>query len=115
MGVIRLEGIEFWAYHGVYESEKKKGNKFEVDIAVHYPFESELNDELSNTINYERIYELVSVVMAESSNLIEQVAVDIARKVQDAFKDLEKVSVKVSKFNPPIAGEVRCASAEVEL
>ena len=115
MGIIRLEGIEFWAFHGVYESEKKKGNNFEVDVSVHYPFEDHVNDELSNTINYEVIYELVSQVMSDSSNLIEQVAIDIARAIRDRFSTVEKVSVKVSKFNPPIAGEVRCASAEVEL
>ena len=115
MGVIRLEGIEFWAYHGVYEAEKKKGNKFEVDVAIEYSFERGLNDVLDNTINYEEVYELVSQVMANSSNLIEQVALDIAQKINDHFQTLEKVIVKVSKFNPPIAGEVRCTSAEVEL
>jgi dihydroneopterin aldolase len=32
---IGLEGMEFYAYHGVYEEERKIGGKYIVDVLVH--------------------------------------------------------------------------------
>jgi len=34
MGVIRLKNMLFYGYHGVNESEKELGGKFEVDLEL---------------------------------------------------------------------------------
>jgi dihydroneopterin aldolase len=33
-GVIILEGLEFFAYHGVSDAERQTGNKYIVDIKI---------------------------------------------------------------------------------
>ncbi len=116
MGVIRLEGMEFHAFHGVYKIEKERGNKFVVDIDITYPFEDHpLNDNINNTINYENVFLIAKEVMEVPANLIEQVSLTIAKRVKGSFPKIQEVRVKVSKFNPPIEGNAQCASVEVVL
>ena len=35
MDIIRLKNMVFYGYHGVYESEKALGGKFEVDLNIY--------------------------------------------------------------------------------
>lgn len=108
--------MEFHAFHGVYEFEKKDGNKFLVDVAVSYPIEQiDLDDDLGRTVNYEEIYQLTKSVMANPSNLIEHVAMNIAHKIRGAFEGVDKVSVQLSKINPPLAGTCERATVKVEI
>lgn len=113
-GKISLEGLEFHAYHGVYAHERSSGNKFEVDISVEATLHSQvLQDDLSGTINYESLYELVKQEMAKPSKLLETVGYSIAEKVLSEFQDAQSVEIKISKFNPPIGGVCKKASVIV--
>ena len=112
MGIISLKGMEFFAFHGVYEEERVKGNKFEVDLSIDYPFEDKVaNDQLDRTIDYAELYEIVKEVMDKPANLLEHLAVSIQGQVKTKFPQVESVKVTVTKFNPPING--RCEKAEV--
>lgn len=112
MGKISLKGMEFFAFHGVYEEERVKGNKFEVDLSIHYPFENKvIDDQLGGTIDYAELYELVKVVMDKPANLLEYLALSIRDQIKAKFPQIDQVSVTVTKFNPPING--RCEKAEV--
>ena len=35
-GIIEIEGMEFFAYHGCFEAEQIVGNKFVVYACLHY-------------------------------------------------------------------------------
>lgn len=114
MGKVALYGLEFHAYHGVYLHERTSGNKFEVDIEVETDFdETAYQDELSGTINYEDLYTIVKAEMERPSKLLESVAHIIADKTLAAFTSAKKVSVEISKFNPPIGGVCKKASVTV--
>ena len=114
MGQISLKGMEFFAFHGVYEEERVKGNKFEVDLSIDYPFEAQVSDDqLAHTIDYAELYELVKVVMDKPANLLEHLAVSIANDIEGKFPEVKQITVTVSKFNPPING--RCEKAEVKV
>lgn len=112
MGKISLKGMEFFAFHGVYEEERVKGNKFEVDLSIDYPFEDKVgDDQLESTIDYAELYEIVKTVMDKPANLLEHLAVSIKDQIKSKFPQTEEVQVTVTKFNPPING--RCEKAEV--
>lgn len=112
MGKISLKGMEFFAFHGVYEEERVKGNKFEVDLTIDYSFEDKVaDDQLDSTIDYAQLYEIVKTVMDKPANLLEHLAVSIRDRVKAKFAQVEQVKVTVTKFNPPING--RCEKAEV--
>ena len=102
---IALEGMEFHAYHGVYEEERKIGNKYQVTVAVSVDFESAAQqDRLTDTVNYEILYKLVKNEMEQPSRLLENIAYRIAEQALEQFPQVESVEIEVKKFNPPVGG-----------
>ena len=37
MGIIRLNNMNFYGYHGVYDFEKEQGTNFEIDLELFTP------------------------------------------------------------------------------
>jgi dihydroneopterin aldolase len=107
MGIITIEAMEFFAYHGCFEEEQIIGNHFVVDMTIETDTEkAEHTDELLHTLDYQRVYEVVKKEMEVKSKLLEHIACRIADTVFKNFPEAEKVSVKVSKLNPPIGGKI---------
>jgi 7,8-dihydroneopterin aldolase/epimerase/oxygenase len=105
MGIVSLEGVEFFAYHGYYDEEQKIGNKYSIDIAITADLSrAAQEDKLKLTINYEVVYKIIADVMKEKHRLLEHIAYKIIEGVKVQFPDIEAVTVSVSKFNPPIGG-----------
>jgi dihydroneopterin aldolase len=111
---VALEGMEFFAYHGFYKEEQRIGNKYSVDLKIETDFSKAANeDDLSGTINYETLYNLVKQEMLHPNKLLESIGQKISKAVLDEFSEVMTVEVSVSKFNPPIGGV--CARARVTL
>ena len=114
MAFVSLEGMEFYAHHGYYEEERKIGGKYSVDVKLELDVDLAANeDKLEGTINYEKVYELISTVMSEEVALLEFLANQIIKILKSKFPDVKKIWVKVGKYNPPIQG--LCHRAVVEL
>jgi len=105
MGLIQIENMEFYAFHGHYREEQIVGNKFLVDLHIESdmaaPAES---DDLKHAVNYQLAYRLVKEEMEKKSRLLENIAKRILDTIYDNFEDLRKVTVKISKMNPPMGG-----------
>jgi dihydroneopterin aldolase len=113
-GKVALEGLEFHAFHGVYPHERNSGNWFEVDIAVETDFtEAATRDELTGTVNYETLFQIIKEEMEQPSKLLETVAEKIVRHVLDELPAVLQVELKISKINPPIGGKVRKSSVSI--
>ena len=113
-GRVILEGLEFHAYHGIYPHERSSGNKFEVDVSVVTEIhDSAFQDDLSGTINYEDLYDVVKTEMGKPSKLLERVGYSIAGKILLAFPEAISVEISISKFNPPIGGVCRKAAVTI--
>lgn len=114
MGIISLEGMEFYARHGYYEEERIIGNKYSVDVHLEVEFgEASMHDKLGGTVNYEKVYEIVAEVMNIDAMLLEHLAGKMVNSLKEKFPQVKKVNVKVSKYNPPIRG--LCHKASVSL
>jgi len=111
MGKIVLEGMEFYAFHGVYAEEKRIGGRYLVDVEVFYPFENN-NDQLSDTVDYSIIYEIVARHMHQPAQLIEFVAMQIKNEIKTRFPGSESL-VRVSKMAPPLGGSLSRTYVEV--
>ena len=108
IGIIELEEMRFWAYHGCLESEKEKGNLFLVDFRGEMDMRSAANsDRLGDTVNYGEIYEIVKAEMEVPSELLEHVAGRIVKAIAARFPEFERFSVRVSKRRPPVGGPVQ--------
>lgn len=110
-----LQGLEFFARHGVFAAETELGARFVVDAELHYPF-ADLNDDLSGAVNYAEAYALIAqLVTQERFDLIETLAARIARGLLAAHPSLQRVTVRVHKPAAPVAGIFRDIYAELTL
>ena len=109
---IELTGMEFHAFHGCLEQERKEGNTFVVDFrGIMDGKKAAKTDDLNNTADYSKIYEIVAAQMAKPSNLLENVAGRIVDAIMEADFGFWFVQVRVSKKNPPVGG--RCSWSRV--
>jgi len=98
MAKILLEGMEFFAYHGHYKEEQIIGTKFIVDLEMEFETgEAEHSDHLSDTINYQDVYQVVKKEMEINAHLLESVARRILDAVMKSFPLVKSVKVKIQK------------------
>jgi 7,8-dihydroneopterin aldolase/epimerase/oxygenase len=115
MGVIAIEGMEFFAYHGCLEEERIIGNHFQVDLFMEVNTEkAELTDDLHQTVNYQKVYAVTKKQMEIKSKLLEHLSRRIADAIIAEFPSVTELTVKVSKRNPPIGGKVEKVSVIVK-
>ena len=102
MGLITVEGIRVFAYHGHLPEEAILGGHFIVNVWVEADtVEVEKTDDLKHTVDYVKIITIVKEQMAIRSNMIEH----SAKRIVDAILTLhkvQKVTVEVEKVLPPI-------------
>ena len=108
IGIIELEEMRFWARHGCLESERSKGNLFLVDFRGELDMRKAAGrDNLEDTVNYGLVYDLVKEEMDIPSDLLENVAGRIVRRIAERFPEFARFSVRVSKRRPPVGGPVQ--------
>ncbi|MCC8170690.1 MAG: dihydroneopterin aldolase [Parabacteroides sp.] len=112
---IELEGMRFYAFHGVSPQERTVGNSFVVTLSLTVPVQAAVeSDELAHTVNYAEVYESVNEEMKIPSRLLEHVAGRILYALKKRFPQVTTACIKVSKQAPPFGGEVRSASVILE-
>lgn len=111
MGMIQLENMEFFAYHGCYKEEQIVGNHFKVDLTLHTNCDvPSKTDNIDDALNYLKVYEFVKEEMKIKSHLLEHVAKRILDRLYNEFDQIEKAIVKVRKLNPPLGGQLESVS-----
>lgn len=104
MSEIRLEGMEFFAYHGCYKEEQVIGTRFTVDLSLEADTtKAENTDHLSDTVNYQLVYQLVKAEMEQKSHLLEHIGKRILDSVFAQLPQVKHAHVKINKLNPSLA------------
>lgn len=112
--VIRLVGLPFYGYHGVTAAEKETGRLFEIDCEL----EADLaqpgsSDRLKDTVDYHQVYMAIKdTVEGTAFSLLEGLATHLCAIILDRFP-VYRVTLKVRKMHPPIAGNVKYIEVEV--
>ena len=115
MALIALEGMQFYAYHGVYPEEQKIGTDYIVDVYIDTFVDKPAgSEELKDTINYETVYLICEAVMRHPAKLIETVASRISLGIKNNWGFIKEMKVRVRKMNPPLGGIVKAAYVEVD-
>ncbi len=64
MDEIRIEGLRFFAYHGVYEKEKRKGQEFIINAVLYTDTrKAGLKDDLNLSTDYSKVCETIKNVV----------------------------------------------------
>jgi dihydroneopterin aldolase len=104
MLTISLEEMRFHASHGVYPEESVVGNIFLVTVRVEIGEEPPPAD-LSDTIDYERLYAVVREQMEAPASLLETIAYRCVYHIRQAFPHALAVEISIGKLHPPMGGE----------
>ena len=107
MGIIRVDNIKLYAFHGCLDEEAKIGSTYRVDVKVKADLKkSAKTDELTDTVDYVHLNHIVKEEMAIRSKLLEEVAQRILDRFFKEIPMIQKATVGVSKIIPPIGGNV---------
>lgn len=105
--IIEVNGIKIYAFHGCLPEEGKIGGQYSVDVMLNTDFsEAAETDDLTKTIDYVIVNKIVSEEMAIRSKLIEHVGQRIIVRLKNEIQNIHSVRIKVTKFCPPINGDV---------
>ncbi len=112
---IAVEGIRLYAYHGCLDEEAAIGGNYIVDVYLETDFtEAAKTDDLTKTIDYYTVYEIVKKEMTVRSKLIEQVAQRMHSSIIKTFSTVKTAKVRVTKLSPPMNGNVEKVYVEID-
>ena len=107
MGLIEVNGIRVYAYHGCLTEEGRIGGHYRVDISIEGDFTAaETSDRLTDTIDYSRVTAIVKEQMAQRAHLVEHVCRRILDALLREWPDRARWKVRLTKEHPPVAGAV---------
>ena len=107
--------MKFYAYHGCFEEEQKIGTHFVVDATLTYDAEAAVtDDDVEKSVNYLLVYRTIQRVMDKPQHLIETVADHIVLEIKREFPQVQKVTVKLCKLNPPLDGKTEYVAVQME-
>lgn len=114
MGKIKLKNIRCFSYHGCLEEESRIGSDYSVDLEVKADLKKSCkSDDLRDTVDYVLLNRIVKEEMSIRSNLLENVCNRILNRVlSESF--VNYASVRVSKLNPPIDGDVESVCVKIK-
>jgi 7,8-dihydroneopterin aldolase/epimerase/oxygenase len=111
---IKIEGMEFFAHHGLFKEETVIGGRFVVEMLIETDFTRAADhDEIEGTVNYSEVYDLTAREMAIPSKLIEHVAKRIKVSLLKNIQNIDRVEVTVIKLRPPVNGVMERVSVTV--
>ena len=99
---IELNDMHFFAFHGLYDIEKKNGNEFKVDLKVCYSPVDGIITDISSTIDYSALFRIINEEMQKPRELLETLAMEISHKLHAHFSQIAKAEITITKLNPPI-------------
>jgi len=115
MGKICLNDMNFYSHHGCYEEERNVGTNFKVDLIIEYDSSlAEESDRIEDAVSYLDLYQLVRKEMVVPSHLLENVAKRILDTIHESFPMILSSHIKVTKLAPPLGGDIRNVSIEIE-
>jgi dihydroneopterin aldolase len=112
---IKMNGMQFYGFHGVFPAETELGQRFYVDVELLLPLsKAGVNDHLEDTVNYAEVYYLVKgIIEGKPFKLIEAVAERIASELLQTYTKINEVTVRVTKPHPPF--DIHFAGVTVEI
>ena len=115
MDKIKIKNLEIFANHGVYEEEKKLGQKFLLSATLFLDTRKlGQSDELTDSVNYRDICHFINTYIKENTfNLLEAVAENLAKELLIQFKKIQEVKLEIKKPWAPIGLPLDYVSVEI--
>lgn len=104
MDKITIKNLEIFAYHGVLDFEKEKGQKFIVSAELFLDLrDAAMTDNLRKTVDYGEVCKDISNIATSCKyDLIEALAWNIATTILLKYDMIKEIHIKISKPEAPI-------------
>ncbi len=114
MDRIYLQGLEFYAYHGVLAEEKSLGQRFVIDLVLELDLRpAGISDDLTKSVSYAEVYtDIREIVTGSKYNLLEALVEKIPAEILLKYP-VHQVTVKIRKPQAPIAGVFEYMAVEI--
>ena len=110
-----LEEMKFYAFHGLLPEERKIGGYYTVSVSISSDLGASVkSDNIEDTIDYKKVYDIIKKEMKVSSRLIEHVGGRIADAIIDNYSMVKLLVVKIKKHSPPVDGDLPAVSFILE-
>lgn len=115
MDEIRIENLEVFAHHGVFETEKQNGQQFYVNAVLYTDLRpAGLNDDLTLSTHYGEVALLIKEKLTEQvHDLIETAAERTVEAVLLQFPHVRAIDFELRKPNAPIPMNFESVSVKI--
>ncbi|MCY6370803.1 2-amino-4-hydroxy-6-hydroxymethyldihydropteridine diphosphokinase [Clostridium ganghwense] len=116
MDKMYIRDLEIYGFHGVYEEEKKMGQRFLISAELFIDLSAAgKNDDLTKTVHYGQLCcELEDEFKKEKYGLIEKAAEELAKYILLNYDLVQRVKLMVKKPWAPIGKPIKYAAVEVD-
>ena len=91
-----------YARHGLYRSEPKTGNLYNVDLFVRYDEGNTSFNHLSDTINYVELYDILRQRMQTPTALLEKLCDEVIQQIKARYPFIAEAMISIQKIQAPI-------------
>lgn len=114
---IQIKKLCLYGYHGVLEQEQIVGANFYVSLEASFECQKEafIDDDLKGTISYAEIVACIKEEMKVPSKLLESLAYRIGNKLMQEFTQIESLTLKIEKENPPMNAPCEAVGIQISL
>jgi len=111
---VEINGLSLYTHHGVTEAEREVGQRLVLDIRLDVgEADATVTDLVEDTVDYAEVCQLVALIAQQRSyRTLERLCSAVADRLLSDF-DVEGVSVKASKPEPPIPLPVDEVTVEI--
>ena len=101
---IKITNLKVFAYHGVFEEEKKEGQDFYINATLYLDLHtSGKSDNLDDALNYGEVSHFINRIFVEKSyDLIEAACENLCQKLLLEYSKLQAVEIELQKPHAPI-------------
>ncbi len=111
---VAVAGLSLYTRHGVSEAERELGQRLVFDVEFELgDCDAMVTDRVEDTVDYGEVCEQVALAAQERSyKTLERLCAAVADRLMERY-DVQSLSVKATKPEPPIALPVDEVSVEV--
>ena len=116
MDKIIIKDLKIYAYHGVNESEKQKGQIFSIDATLNFNDLSKpcTSDNLTDTVNYSSVVKTITkIVNSKNFNLLEKLSQEISSALLEEYSLIDSLTICIKKPMAPMEAVFDYVAVEV--